>query len=63
MHTCLLHTYGKAQARLTPAPDVQGRREKRWLVILPDLSCLATYIGYVSSVYAKVVSTSLHYEC
>jgi hypothetical protein len=50
--------YGKVQAGLTLTSDVQEKKKKKKkkkkkekeLVVLPELGCLATYIGYVSHV-------------
>ena len=37
--------YGKVQAGPTPTPDAHERRRRKELVVLPELGCLATYIG------------------
>jgi hypothetical protein len=42
--------YGKVQAGLTPTSGGQERRRKSGLLVLPELGCLATYIGYISRV-------------
>ena len=42
--------YGKVQAGPTPTSDVQERRRRKGGFPLPELGCLATYIGYVSRV-------------
>jgi hypothetical protein len=61
--------YGKVQTGLTLTPDDQERRRrrrrrKRRRLPLPELGCLATYIGCVTCVYLSmlgVVSTPPQY--